>query len=94
MQAAEISKSQSLLDALLLQHKGHPANYCSVDCPVCLFNCAYHIQRRDLDMPRALEITRNISLGTINDAIREVSTALDDYELVKPFPLSGGKQSL
>jgi hypothetical protein len=85
MQAAISANTASALIAI---HKSHPANYASVDCALCLANAAYHIQQEDKHAARSKEILTNVPLQTINDAIREVSTALDDHELVRP--LAGG----
>ena|SRR5690606_9710807 len=79
------------LDSILNQHEGHERY--NANCRLCIFAAARAYQQKGLSYRNARKFLSGIDVEIINDAIREVSTALDDYELVKPFPVSEVKQA-
>ena len=93
MQVTQQSPEQMIainraLDSILKEHAGHE-RYTDT-CRLCIFSAALSVQRRDIAYSAAFLYLSDIDVAVVNDAIREVSTALDDYELVKPV-VAGGK---
>lgn len=71
------------MDRLLLQDAPH-TTYTDV-CPLCICRAAYLVQMGAHGEVEARRYLSQISIQTINDAIKQVSECLDDFQLVRPI---------
>jgi len=74
---------------VLAEHAAHPSNYFAIHCKGCLWSAVDHVLKLDAYSGQAMKFLENVAPQDATIAYAEVSTALGDFEMVKPFQ-SGG----
>lgn len=73
------------IEDILAGHASHPNNYFATHCKGCLWNAVDHVLKLDAYSDQAMKFLENVPPEQAATAYIEVSTALDNHELVRPF---------
>ena len=71
-----------LQDAIREEHSEHGIRLVA-GCRACIYRAAYKVQNPAPSQRQAKEFLANVPVEVINQAIRDVSRAIDNYEQVK-----------